>query len=61
MFGLRSGSMILGVSFHVVTMILGVYFDDFKGVPGVRLICSYALRGNTIHEEQASYAPNATI
>lgn len=53
--------MILGVSFHVVTMILGVYFDDFKGVPGVRLICPYALRGNTIHEEQASYAPNATI
>lgn len=41
--------------------VLTTNVDDFKGVPGVRLISPYALQGNTIHEEQASYAPNATI
>lgn len=39
--------------------ILTTNVDDFKGVPGVRLISPYALQGNTIHEEQASYSlPN---
>ena len=33
--------------------------DDFKGVPGVRLISPYALQGNTIHEDQARYAPSS--
>lgn len=37
--------------------ILTTNVDDFKGVPGVRLISPYALQGNTIHEEQASYSP----
>ena len=41
--------------------ILTTNVDDFNGIPGVRLISPYALQGNTIHEEQASYAPNATI
>ena len=41
--------------------VLTTNVDDFKGVPGVRLISPYALQGNTIHEEQASYAPSATI
>jgi len=39
--------------------ILTTNVDDFKGVPGVRLISPYALQGNTIHEEQASYAPSS--
>lgn len=39
--------------------ILTTNVDDFKGIPGVRLISPYALRGNTIHEEQASYAPSS--
>jgi predicted nucleic acid-binding protein len=41
--------------------VLTTNVDDFKGVPGVRLISPYALQGNTIHEEQASYAPSTTI
>lgn len=41
--------------------ILTTNVDDFKGIPGVRLISPYALQGNTIHEDQASYTPNATI
>ncbi|MDX9988437.1 type II toxin-antitoxin system VapC family toxin [Thiothrix unzii] len=41
--------------------ILTTNVDDFKGVPGVRLISPYALQGDTIHEEQASYAPSTTI
>ena len=41
--------------------ILTTNVDDFKGIPGVRLISPYALQGNTIHEEQASYAPSTTI
>jgi predicted nucleic acid-binding protein len=41
--------------------ILTTNVDDFKGIPGVRLISPYTLQGNTIHEEQARYAPNATI
>ena len=39
--------------------ILTTNVDDFKGVPGVRLISPYALQGNTIHEEQARYAPSS--
>lgn len=39
--------------------ILTTNVDDFKGVPGVRLISPYALQGNTIHEEQASYASSS--
>ena len=39
--------------------ILTTNVDDFKGIPGVRLISPYALQGNTIHEEQASYAPSS--
>lgn len=39
--------------------ILTTNVDDFKGVPGVRLISPYALQGNTIHEAQASYAVNS--
>ena len=39
--------------------ILTTNVDDFKGVPGVRLISPYALQGNTIHEEQASYVANS--
>ncbi len=41
--------------------ILTTNVDDFNGIPGVRLISPYALQGNTIHEEQASYAPSTTI
>lgn len=41
--------------------VLTTNVDDFNGIPGVRLISPYALQGDTIHEEQASYAPNATI
>lgn len=41
--------------------ILTTNVDDFKGIPGVRLISPYALQGNTIHEEQARYAPSTTI
>ena len=41
--------------------ILTTNVDDFNGIPGVRLISAYALQGNTIHEEQASYAPSTTI
>ena len=39
--------------------VLTTNVDDFKGVPGVRLISPYALQGNTIHEEQASYASSS--
>jgi predicted nucleic acid-binding protein len=39
--------------------ILTTNVDDFKGIPGVRLISPYALQGNTIHEEQASYTPSS--
>ena len=39
--------------------ILTTNVDDFKGIPGVRLISPYALQGNTIHEEQARYAPSS--
>ena len=39
--------------------ILTTNVDDFKGVPGVRLISPYALQGNTIHEEQARYTPSS--
>ena len=39
--------------------ILTTNVDDFKGIPGVRLISPYALQGNTIHEEQVSYAPSS--
>ena len=39
--------------------VLTTNVDDFMGVPGVRLISPYALQGNTIHEEQASYAPSS--
>lgn len=31
--------------------ILTTNVDDFKGIPGVRLISPYALQGSTIHEE----------
>lgn len=41
--------------------VLTTNVDDFKGISGVRLISPYALQGNTIHEEQASYAPSTTI
>ena len=39
--------------------VLTTNVDDFKGVPGVRLISPYALQGNTIHEDQARYAPSS--
>ncbi|QQZ29581.1 type II toxin-antitoxin system VapC family toxin [Thiothrix subterranea] len=39
--------------------ILTTNVDDFKGIPGVRLISPYALQGNTIHEDQASYSPSS--
>lgn len=39
--------------------VLTTNVDDFKGIPGVRLISPYALQGNTIHEEQASYTPSS--
>lgn len=39
--------------------ILTTNIDDFKAVPGVKLISPYPSQNNTIHETQASYTPSA--
>lgn len=39
--------------------ILTTNVDDFKGVPGVKLLSPYSSQNNTIHEAQASYTPSS--